>query len=235
MENKTNIAELLRGCPRGMELDCVMYEDVYFDYVLEGNIYPIKVQTPEGQISLNNYGQYSNNKRSKCVIFPKGKTTWEGFHIPFKDGDVLVTGNGRRNECVAIFKESKSYFGNEGFIYYALTSLYSEKQIFKTNSWATDIETRFATEEERQKLFDAIKAAGYKWNAETKTLEKLHTQKISWHTGIPENLGDYLVSLSDGRVSIDTYLESTKHWDRYSADQIVAWRPVDEIEPYNHN
>ena len=32
---------------------------------------------------------------------------------------------------------------------------------------------RFATEEEKHKLFDAIKANGYKWNAETKTLEKL--------------------------------------------------------------
>jgi NTP pyrophosphatase (non-canonical NTP hydrolase) len=32
---------------------------------------------------------------------------------------------------------------------------------------------RFATEEEKQKLFDAIKANGYKWNAETKTLDKL--------------------------------------------------------------
>jgi hypothetical protein len=32
---------------------------------------------------------------------------------------------------------------------------------------------RFATEEEKQKLFDAIKENGYKWNAKTKTLEKL--------------------------------------------------------------
>jgi hypothetical protein len=31
---------------------------------------------------------------------------------------------------------------------------------------------RFATEEEKQKLFKAIKDNGYRWNAETKTLEK---------------------------------------------------------------
>ena len=31
---KINIAELLKDCPSGMELDCTMYEDVYFDYVL---------------------------------------------------------------------------------------------------------------------------------------------------------------------------------------------------------
>lgn len=31
MENKINIVELLKDCPQGMELDCTMYEDVYFD------------------------------------------------------------------------------------------------------------------------------------------------------------------------------------------------------------
>jgi hypothetical protein len=37
---------------------------------------------------------------------------------------------------------------------------------------------RFATEEEKQKLFQAIKDHGYKWNAETKTLEKLVEPKF---------------------------------------------------------
>lgn len=32
---------------------------------------------------------------------------------------------------------------------------------------------RLATEEEKQKLFDAIKANGYKWNAKTKSLKRL--------------------------------------------------------------
>ena len=37
---------------------------------------------------------------------------------------------------------------------------------------------RFATEEEKQKLFQAIKDNRYKWNAETKTLEKLVEPKF---------------------------------------------------------
>ena len=37
---------------------------------------------------------------------------------------------------------------------------------------------RFATEEEKEKLFQAIKENGYKWNAETKTLEKLSQPKF---------------------------------------------------------
>ena len=37
---------------------------------------------------------------------------------------------------------------------------------------------RFATKEEKAKLFDAIKDNGYKWNADTKTLEKLSEPKF---------------------------------------------------------
>lgn len=37
---------------------------------------------------------------------------------------------------------------------------------------------RFASESEKQKLFNAIKENGYKWNAETKTLEKLIEPKF---------------------------------------------------------
>ena len=88
---KINIAELLKDCPQGMELACTMYDNIELNYVLEGNAYPIKVQTPDGQISLNKYGCYSNNEHAKCVIFPKGKTTWEGFVPPckFKEGDII--------------------------------------------------------------------------------------------------------------------------------------------------
>jgi hypothetical protein len=39
------------------------------------------------------------------------------------------------------------------------------------NGYNPDV--RFATEEEKEKLFQAIKDKGYKWNAETKELEKL--------------------------------------------------------------
>lgn len=30
MENKINIAELLEDCPKGMELDCIIYDNVEF-------------------------------------------------------------------------------------------------------------------------------------------------------------------------------------------------------------
>jgi hypothetical protein len=32
---KINVAELLKDCPKGMELDCTMYENVYLGEVSE--------------------------------------------------------------------------------------------------------------------------------------------------------------------------------------------------------
>lgn len=55
-----------------------------------------------------------------------------------------------------------------------------------------DDEIRFATEEEKQKLFDAIKSNGYKWNEETKTLEKLVKPKFK--------VGDKIVKKNGARV-----------------------------------
>ena len=98
MENKINIAELLKDCPSGMELDCVIYQDVYFDYVGKLNVIHCYIQHEAHKefIIFNQYGTYNSHTKSKCVIFPKGKTTWEGFAPPckFKDGDIVATNTG---------------------------------------------------------------------------------------------------------------------------------------------
>lgn len=88
MENKKiNIAELLKNCPKGMELDCAMLENVVFDHIYEG-IYPIRIRKKDGSLEmLTENGCFHLSKDAKCVIFPKGKTTWEGFVPPYvKDG-----------------------------------------------------------------------------------------------------------------------------------------------------
>lgn len=179
MENKINIAELLKDCPKGMELDCTMYEDVYFDYVDELNIIHCYIQCEnyKTSITFNQHGTHNSDIKSKCVIFPKGKTTWEGFQRPFKDGDIIVT----------------KTFNN--FIFYSIYKGVENREVLTYADYTPDdnglinvnhtlchsceiIEQRLATEEEKQKLFNAIKANGYKWNAETKTLEKLIEPKF---------------------------------------------------------
>ena len=182
MENKINIAELLKDCPKGMELDCALFDNVILSRIdLDPDCdYPIRIETKGGCLmDLTKYGTYTNEEETKCVIFPKGKTTWEGFVPPcqFKDGDVIsVIIN--KNRWYGIYQKE---FNTILYSYVDYSD--STKKLYPSNGnglcQIDDIvEMRLATEKEKQKLFDAIKDNGYRWNPETKTLEKLPKFKV---------------------------------------------------------
>lgn len=159
-----------------MELDCTMLNKVTLFTVddREGVLFPITVFREDGNpIALTKYGQYTNADFAKCVIFPKGKTTWKGFQRPFKDGDIV-----RYLDSIAIFKE----WGDETLFRTHVTAYshgdYTIDVAIPLFGKSIKREARFATEEEKQKLFEAIKAHGYKWNSESKTLEKLPKFKV---------------------------------------------------------
>ena len=62
MENKINIAELLRNCPKGMELDCTVFENLTFEEIDEVNSRILcNIQGNNGKlgISFNKFGCYS--------------------------------------------------------------------------------------------------------------------------------------------------------------------------------
>ena len=61
---------------------------------------------------------------------------------------------------------------------------------------AYDLTVRFATEEEKQKLFKAIKDNGYEWNAETKTLKKLVKPKFKVGDKLVNRVNMYMGDLS---------------------------------------
>lgn len=165
---KINVAELLKNCPKGMELDCSLWDGVKLEQVREDGRhgYPIVIRTPEHLAYLTEKGQYYCEEGSKCIIFPKGKTSWEGFVPPveFKDGDVVFT---TLNSIAIIKEESGAYYtvycglnDDDFYLYVDVTPM------------------RLATEEEKEKLFQAIKDNGYKWNAEKKCLEKLEKERF---------------------------------------------------------
>jgi hypothetical protein len=83
-EKRINVAELLKDCPKGMEINCLMYDGCTFKGVTESEDYPIKIQAPDGSFVFTKYGSISEIESAKCVIFPKDKTTWEGFVPPYK-------------------------------------------------------------------------------------------------------------------------------------------------------
>ena len=175
---KLNIAEILKDCPSGMELDCVTYDNVSFDKVSadEKSVYPILCYITDekgnrSSISFTENGHESRRYGAKCVIFPKGKTTWEGFQRPFKEGDILTTNLG------SIFILKTPDINNFCYgCYVALNDVH--RLVINNPRFCIKSKIRLSTEEEKQKLFDAIKANGYKWNPETKTLEKLIEPKF---------------------------------------------------------
>lgn len=183
MNENLNLVEILKNCPKGMEFDCTMYDNATFGGIIENGLYPIKVYVGDGPtMMLTKYGQYTDDDLAKCIIFPKGETTWEGFVPPckFKDGDILsYKCPSLMNRTIYIYR----YRERVNTAYYVAISGATDAELMIDNigKWALNgynDTARFATEEEKQKLFQAIKDNGYKWNAETKTLEKLIKPKF---------------------------------------------------------
>jgi hypothetical protein len=182
MENKINIVEILKDCPSGMELDCTLLEGLEFDSIVDNEYLPIRcrVKNPNGGYNVYNftkYGCWFDTTFAKCVIFPKGKTTWEGFQRPFKDGDIIYACDEYSDATftyVAILKQIEKGEKIQSHCFYNFEDDYFSALDFLYDGY----NTRFATEEEKKKLFDAIKDNGYKWNADTKTLEKLIKPKF---------------------------------------------------------
>jgi hypothetical protein len=204
MTEKINIAEILKDCPPGMELNCLMYEDVYFDYVDEFNNIHCYIQQEFNKTSaiFNQDGTPNSDIKSKCVIYPKGKTTWEGFVPPckFKDGDVLVhTQNGRFIMSIYKSNENEKLINTHVIFWDREEGLSVGMQI----CCYTD-NVRFATKEEKAKLFDVIKDNGYKWNPETKTLEKLVKPKFKVSDKIKLKSGKigYIIQVADSYYEI---------------------------------
>lgn len=179
---KVNIAEILKDCPKGMELDCLMFDNLVFSEIdSEAKDYPIVTQLPNGVHKwFTSDGRYEANPNAKCVIFPKGTTTWEGFVSPckFKDGDVISN-----SLCTCIFKREDRIKGTfDCYCDYCGVRV----DDFRVNDdkskpgwhYGNILDYRLATEEEKQRLFQAIKENGYAWNSEMKTLEMLVLPKF---------------------------------------------------------
>ena len=89
----------------------------------------------------------------------------------FKDGDIVATNTGNWIG-ITTGGHANSYMPT-----YCVLSHNREVKLYfgRKKEWGFN---RLATEEEKQRLFDAIKERGYNWNAETKTLDKLVEPKF---------------------------------------------------------
>lgn len=180
MEKKINIANILKHCPKGMKLDCTIYDNVEFEGISDNKDWPIAISVEGYPEVLNPYGCISYRDYTKCVIYPKGKTTWEGFVPPckFKDGDIIYIKDKYNQEWYSIlsnYVDNKLYTYIDFYINYSIL-YYNKPNILCEHKYT--IEYRLAAKEEKEKLFKVIKDNGYQWNPETKTLDELFPYKI---------------------------------------------------------
>ena len=229
---KINIAEILKDCPSGMELDCTMWDNVTFAFVSDDNYYPITIRTPDGQVSLNRCGCYSNSKHSKCVLFPKGKTTWEGFVPPyeFKDGDVGACET--KDGCVQLFL-IKGCNTDERTRTYCFLDINGDLDIDEY-SYIID---RLATEEEKAKLFQAIKDNGYRWNADTKNLERLTKFKIGDRIRLKDSTTNFISTVTkineDGSIAVNDCSFAIKYELQDNWELVPTKFDVTTLKPFD--
>ena len=217
-----NIAELLKDCPKGMELDSPMFGGVTtFDNISEHKSYPITIKVMYVDFpcyqQLTKYGQILNAPDQACVIYPKGKTTWEGFVPPckFKEGDVVVSNYG---DIHLLRTEDSSYCCYRNRLETKLDYLIS------TNITVA----RLATEEEKEKLFKTINDNGYRWNDETKTLEKLFKPKFKVGDRVKSNYNNNqydIIGLTDTHYTLEEVENKFKYVEPIIEDKNLELVP----------
>ena len=208
MNENLNLIEILKDCPSGTKLYSTIFGEVEFDHIENNSKYPIIIKTERCGIDRFSIDGKRFFNCGECILFPsKEQRDWSKFNpkkknfVPpckFKDGDIVATKNGSQ---VFILKRDNS--NGKGYCYTGYNFNYDEP--FRAGVWCF---SRLATEEEKQRLFDAIKEQGYKWNAETKTLEKFVESKFD-----PKTLKPF-----------DKVLEGVKH------DGVMCWR----IDLFSH-
>ena len=164
-----NIAEILKYCPKGTKLYCILCGNAELEEITSIGTIVIRkvVDAISTSYTLDYEGHYSHS--GECVLFPsKDQRDWGKFRLPFKAGDIVMTID---KLTPFIFKEyiddtyAHCYCGVD---VYDTLKIEAPIDIYWTSSFIIP-----ASEEAKKELFDKMAEAGYKWNADTLELEKL--------------------------------------------------------------
>ena len=171
MENKINIAEILRDMPKGTKLYSPLFGKCECIEVVNGK-YPIDIKA-QGEIvaGVPNFTEFTENGRfidgfedAECLLFPSARMRdWSKF---FKRGDVLIDED---LGTAAVFdgwaNDDYTEF-NTTIDYYKISDAWGKRDICRTLLF------RKATDEERAEFIAAAeKYYGGKYNPETLQVE----------------------------------------------------------------
>lgn len=167
MENKINIAEILRDMPKGTKLYSPLFGEVKFKEVVSDNTFPIKVLSkfplsPFGSFTENGF-YYADIEDTEVMLLPSCEMRdWSKF---FKHGDVV---RNPHNEMIAVFDG----WANDDYTEFNTTINYYKDHTFGEEE-VCDTECFVKANDEQKTLFIAAaeKHYGGKYNPETLQVE----------------------------------------------------------------
>lgn len=167
MENKINIAEILRDMPKDTKLYSPVLGEVKFKEVVSDDIYPIKVLSkvpfsPFGSFTENGFF-YDDIEDTEVMLLPSCEMRdWSKF---FKHGDVV---RNPHNEMIAVFDG----WANDDYTEFNTTINYYKDHTFGEEE-VCDTECFVKANDEQKTLFIAAaeKHYGGKYNPETLQVE----------------------------------------------------------------
>lgn len=221
MEIKINIAAILKDCPRGTKLYSTIHGEIEFVDVYN-NLIRCKNYHDINFISFYSDGRWLENL-GECILFPsKENRDWSKFNRPFKDGDILTV-----DDTVFIYNGMEDLSPIPGYYVYVIAD---KNGFFAINTSTKKYGSRFATEEEKNILFEAIKNNGYKWYPDTKSLVKLFKPNFKVGDTIKNKTDKWLAKRTIKRyVEGIGYFTTINDWVRINDQD--NWELVKDITP----
>lgn len=236
MNESINLREILKDTLKGTLLYSPLTGEVEFDQINLLDKLPIHVRDKKGhKYNFTQQGTYFPSI-GECLLFPsKDQRDWSKYQRPFKDGDILTTKLG----SIFIYHYSKLEEMSSKSICCAHIAINpTDKTILNNDEFSTYMSMcSFATEEEKQKLFQVIKDNGYCWDEETNTLKQLTKFKVgdrirAKDNGICCTLENYSEGISAYRTDIGLSLtyKDLEQWEFASNKfDISTLKPFDKV------
>lgn len=220
-----NLVDILKYAPKGLKLWSDVFGDVVLDDVdEEEEDVPIFLTCAcegcdeFGKQGVTKRGAYTLTHKGlqdtlPCVLWPsEDYRSWENWQqVLFKDGDIVCNEFGSA-KIIAIFKKLDGglicYCGIDGFDLFQITN--------EDEPWGWDKNLRYASPDEKERLFNKLREEGYKWDGEKKELRKMsfglkereHTisfgaydsELVRFDWVIPDG---YTAEIKDGKVIVE--------------------------------
>lgn len=149
MENKINIAEILKDCPKGMKLYSPICGEVKFNEIdIDNERHPIALKSCRGTINFAEDGHFcAAYDTAECMLFPSSEMRdWTKF---FKRGDIVIKDGGG---MAAVFDG----WANDTYTEFNTTvNLYCDNNTGEEEV-CTTLLFRKATEEERNQFIEKV-------------------------------------------------------------------------------